>query len=188
MWQGGGSRQLNRKTVAQIAPCVLLGADWCSDTFPTTGCQPSREAFGLSTRQTTRALEMNVKLSPHARHGWGACCYNRRHSEGWIGSRRNPNGKCRFKALPGTKSPTAGSEIVDGEFAIPAQVGLFAGKFRVTITASRPSGRKVHNPTMNKTVDGYEQYIPSRYNTASELEVDVERGATKRLEFALVSD
>ena len=92
-----------------------------------------------------------------------------------------------FVPLPGTKSPTAGADVVDGKFVIPARGGTFAGRFRVTITASRPTGKKVKHPMWDEMVDEYEQYLPARYNTASELEVNVERGAANRFEFPLVS-
>lgn len=93
-----------------------------------------------------------------------------------------------FEPLPGTKSPTAGAEVVDGKFVIPTDSGTFAGRFRVKITASRPTGRKIRHPIWNNMVDETEQYLPSRYNTNSELEVNVERGAVNHFDFSLVSN
>ncbi len=36
-----------------------------------------------------------------------------------------------------------------------------------------------------KLVDDYQQYLPARYNTASELEADVQTGAANQFEFNL---
>jgi hypothetical protein len=86
-----------------------------------------------------------------------------------------------------TKGPTAGAEIVGGKFTIPAAGGTFAGKFRVEITASRPTGRKGIDRLTGTPMSGSEQYIPSRYNTESQLTADVKAGAENRLEFAVNS-
>ena len=53
------------------------------------------------------------------------------------------NGDIVFFPQPGTQGPTAGAQIRSGRFVIPAGAGTFAGKFRVEITATRPSGQKV---------------------------------------------
>ena len=50
-------------------------------------------------------------------------------------------------------------EIVDGKFSVAAQRGTFAGKFRVEITASRPTGKKVPHPGIGGLVDEYSQYL-----------------------------
>ena len=98
-----------------------------------------------------------------------------------------PSGSVTFVPLPGTKSPTAGAKVVDGKFSIPAQKGTFDGKFRVEITATRASGRKVPDRWTGKLVDDYQQYLPARYNTASKLKADVQTGVSNRFEFSLES-
>ena len=110
--------------------------------------------------------------------------------EGTVTLDRQPLEKAviSFVPLPGTNSPTAGADVVDGQFVIPARVGVFPGRFRVTITASRPTGKKVHDPRWNQMVDEYEQYLPTRYNRTSRLEANVELGAAKRFEFHLDSE
>ena len=87
----------------------------------------------------------------------------------------------------GTGGPTAGADIVGGKFAIPASNGTFAGKFRVEITASRLSSKKVADRFTGKPVDSYEQFIPHRYNRGSQLEADVKADAANRFEFSLNS-
>ena len=78
-------------------------------------------------------------------------------------------GNVSFRPMPGTKSPTAGGRIVDGKFSILPEKGLSAGTFRVEITASRKTGRKVMDPVLRTEVDETEQFIPERYNRQSEL-------------------
>ncbi len=96
-------------------------------------------------------------------------------------------GQVTFAPQMGTGGPTAGADIVGGKFAIPASSGPFAGKFRVEITASRLSGKKVADRFTGKPVDSYEQFIPHRYNRGSQLEADVKADAANRFEFALNS-
>jgi hypothetical protein len=98
------------------------------------------------------------------------------------------DGQITFVPQPGTLGPTAGAEIQNGRFAIPARGGTFAGKFRVEVTASRPSGKKVADRFTGKPVDGYEQFIPRRYNAESQLEADVKAGTANRFEFAVSSN
>jgi len=88
-------------------------------------------------------------------------------------------GVISFLPLPGTDSPTAGADVVAGQFEVPSGKGVFPGKFSVTITASLPTGKKIPDPRFDQMVDELEQYLPIRYNTASELEVNIERGAAK---------
>ncbi len=95
-------------------------------------------------------------------------------------------GSINFMPLPGTKSPTAGAQIVDGKFSIPAKGGTFTGKFRVEITASRPSGKKIPSPMTGEMMDATEQYLPAKYNKQSELQADITDGANQ-LEFPLSS-
>jgi hypothetical protein len=96
-------------------------------------------------------------------------------------------GVISFVPLAGTSSPTAGANIVDGQFAIPAEGGAFVGSFLVTIKAFRPTGKKIRDPMWDTMVDEYKQYLPSRYNSASEEEVNIQRGEANRFEFALAS-
>ncbi len=94
----------------------------------------------------------------------------------------------QFRPLSGTPGPTAGGEIRDGRFAITAERGTFAGKFRVEITARRKTGRKTHDELAGTTLDEYEQYLPSRYNSESDLIVEVtEAGPNEFPPFELTS-
>ena len=95
-------------------------------------------------------------------------------------------GSINLMPMPGTKSPTAGAQIVDGNFTVAAKGGTFAGKFRVEITASRPSGKKIPHPMTGEMIEATEQFLPAKYNKQSELQVEITEG-TNQLEFPLTS-
>ena len=96
-------------------------------------------------------------------------------------------GSIAFLPLPGTASPTAGGDILDGQFAIPDERSVYAGKFRVEITASRPTGRKITHPLTGALIDETQQYLPEKFNRESELEVEVQANGTNRFDFSLAS-
>ena len=101
-----------------------------------------------------------------------------------------------FYPEPGTRGPTAGGKIVDGEFTVAAEKGTMEGTFRVQISATRKTGKKVFDPTAEMLdsgstdgmIDEIVQYIPARYNKQSELTADVVDGGENRFEFALSSE
>ena len=62
------------------------------------------------------------------------------------------------------------------------------GKFQVVITASRRTGRTMPDPRRGEPIDEKVQFIPHRYNQASELEVEVSDEDENVFEFALVSE
>ena len=96
-------------------------------------------------------------------------------------------GSISFQPQSGSPGPSAGAEIVDGRFAIPYAQGPFVGKFRVEITASRPSGRKVADRFSGQPIDEYVQYLPTKYNTQSKLTVEVKTDGVNHFDFPLVS-
>lgn len=95
-------------------------------------------------------------------------------------------GSIVFSPLPGTRGPTAGGQVNDGKFSVSPKGGTFVGTFRVEITATRKTGRKVMDPMLGKEVDDITQYIPMRYNRQSELTAEVTEGSNQ-FEFALTS-
>lgn len=104
-----------------------------------------------------------------------------------VGGQRLAEGAITFRPVEGTRGPSAGGDIKAGLFSIPASGGPLAGRFRVEITASRPSDAFV--PGMDgEMVPAYEQWLPARYNTASELRADVGESGENRFDFVLDSD
>ena len=95
-------------------------------------------------------------------------------------------GSITFRPQPGTRGPTAGANVVDGRFEIDPKGGTFVGRFRVEINAMRPNrNRKVVNEMTGEVSEGWEQYLPPRYNTQSELEADVRENELNVFEFTL---
>lgn len=97
-------------------------------------------------------------------------------------------GQITFVPISGTAGPTAGAEIIDGHFEISATGGTFAGKFRVEVTASRPSGRKVPDRYTGKLTESFEQYIPGAYNVESQMFADVKASEKNYFEFSVHSN
>lgn len=96
-------------------------------------------------------------------------------------------GAISFRPEEGTPGPSAGGAINEGAFSIPASGGPLAGRFRVEISASRPGESFV--PGMDgQMVPAYEQFLPARYNSESELRVDVGASGKNSFDFVLHSD
>jgi hypothetical protein len=94
-------------------------------------------------------------------------------------------GSISFRPVAGSTGPTAGAKVVDGRFAIPSDKSLFAGKYRVEITATRKTGKQVKDPTFGAMVDQVAQYLPGKYNRSSELTAEVKPGGPNDFTFNL---
>ena len=110
--------------------------------------------------------------------------------QGMVTLDRKPLEKGYLTLAPqeGTASPTAGASITRGQFSIAAAGGVFPGKFRVEITSTRPSTNRVPNLRGGgwfENVD--EQFLPSRYNSQSELTAEVKSDAPNEFKFELTS-
>lgn len=97
-------------------------------------------------------------------------------------------GSIEFDPLPGTPGPTAGGEIVNGKFAIPAARGPLAGRFTVRIKSAGLTGRKILNPRKNAMVDEFAQRLPAKYNSESRLQAEVTSSGLNRFEFAVLAE
>ena len=73
-------------------------------------------------------------------------------------------GEIVFRPVQGTPGPAAPAKITGGNYEISEAAGLKAGKFLILITAT------------NKGT----QYIPDKYNIASEMVVDLQGGANSK--------
>ena len=91
--------------------------------------------------------------------------------------------------------PSAGASIADGHYQIAADKGPVAGEYLVQIRAFRGTGKKTWDgmgePTaaesQKKYVEQLEQYIPSRYNDATELTASFRSGKSNNVNFDLQS-
>ena len=98
-----------------------------------------------------------------------------------------PDGQIVFLPQADATGPSAGSTIENGNYSVPADMGLFAGNFRVEITAERKTGRKIVG-FLGEEVDQVENYLPARYNDQSELVAQVEAGRKNTFDFELESE
>lgn len=99
-------------------------------------------------------------------------------------------GTITFFPTGGTKGPTAGTTISAGRYAIAADRGPVAGRYRIEIHGPRKTGRQVPAPgpvvNAKALVDEIVETVPKRYNLQSTLEADVKPGRNE-LDFALTA-
>jgi hypothetical protein len=80
--------------------------------------------------------------------------------------------------------------ISDGKYSVPRDYGLPPGEYRVRITASRPTGKMAETNSFitedtSKVIK--DEFIPTKYNTASELTITIEPVAQATHDFPLTS-
>jgi len=88
-----------------------------------------------------------------------------------------PEGQIRFVPIEGTSGPTSGATIQQGDYRVTNRGGVPPGQHRVEIRALRPNqqGHKASDTTPGYEAGEllHEQYLPARYNSASELTASV---------------
>ncbi|QDU90806.1 hypothetical protein Pla175_42190 [Pirellulimonas nuda] len=80
---------------------------------------------------------------------------------------------------------TAGADIVDGRFSIGRVPGLAPGEYRVEIKAMRDTAQTFTDPESGVTEAEVEQYLPKRYNSRTELAIDIKEGEDNEHTFEL---
>jgi hypothetical protein len=87
-------------------------------------------------------------------------------------------GAIKFVPMPGVAGVVTGTDIKDGQYELPANIGTSPGQHRVEITAVRKTGKMVQNP-LGKIGDMIEMEtsaVAPRFNSASELTVTISPG------------
>jgi hypothetical protein len=82
------------------------------------------------------------------------------------------------------------SVITDGKYSIPVKFGLTPGDYIIRITASRSTGQKAQTDAFVTAADSLEineQFLPPKFNSASELSIKIEPSAEAKHDFALTS-
>jgi hypothetical protein len=72
----------------------------------------------------------------------------------------------------GSQTPAGGAQIIDGLYSIPAPAGLPAGKYKVYINYPDPKAAPKAEPVPGEHGE-QKDLIPAKYNTDSELTVEV---------------
>jgi hypothetical protein len=115
-------------------------------------------------------------------------------------SRASISGKVTFDGAPVTMGQISFepqgpgrigiAQIVDGAYQMPPQQGPTPGKYTVRITADRPSSKpaaSAPDASGRGAGESYEQYIPVKYNTRSELSVEIGAEPNAVHDFALTA-
>jgi hypothetical protein len=85
--------------------------------------------------------------------------------------------------LKGDQAPSGGAPIHDGKYELPASRGLFAGAYKVSISA--PDGKAVPEGEMPGITTTPKETLPARYNAQTELEREVKDGEKNEFNFEL---
>ncbi|MCI0331932.1 MAG: hypothetical protein L0228_01745 [Planctomycetes bacterium] len=92
------------------------------------------------------------------------------------------DGSIRFFPVDGTEGHGAVAKIEKGRYDIPLKSGLSSGTYVVRITAVRKTGRMIQPREVMPGDDGKPteeeiQFIPSKYNSKTQLRVDLKPGS-----------
>jgi len=89
-------------------------------------------------------------------------------------------GQIRFVPTKGNQGPVSGADIVDGEYLVEAKGGVPVGSHAVRIEAYRQETRYPREaPPPGMRMDSLEvntQYLPDRFNTRTQLEIQIDAG------------
>lgn len=104
-------------------------------------------------------------------------------------------GTIRFEPF-GTKEKTiaTGEFIKAGRYSIPASAGLPPGKYTASISSHAEEGTAAASTDPNEAMNAAAaakpatETIPAKYNTQTELVVEVKKGATNAFDFDLKSE
>ena len=92
-------------------------------------------------------------------------------------------GTIELTPVDGPVLTTAGSVIVDGRYTVTAKQGLLPGIYRVRVFwAERPNGP---GTIAGVSAPPPQERIPDRYNSKSELTVEIQANAANRFDFDL---
>jgi len=90
--------------------------------------------------------------------------------------------------VPLGDGPTAGTQFTGGEYRIEEARGPSPGKYRVEITAYRGTGEMIEDSDLpGQMEERRESVVPERYNSQSQLTVELTPGNANRHDFALQS-
>jgi len=96
-------------------------------------------------------------------------------------------GSIEFIPASGTKGPSAGAQIVDGNYEVKEEKGPALGIYQVRIFAPGLTGRKVSAGSQGAAgtmVDEIGEMVPAAYNTNSTLQHEIV-GGENQLDFDL---
>ena len=99
-----------------------------------------------------------------------------------------PLGEGSITFLPTEKGGAANAVLSAGVYRIRGSEGLEPGRYTVEIIAVKPTGKRVRHPDLpSETIEEVRNVIPQRYNTRSQLLVDVALDQENKFDFDLSS-
>ncbi len=90
------------------------------------------------------------------------------------------SGELKFVPMNSTGGDHVGTAVTKGEYSVDDIERLKEGEYQVQIRAFRSTGKKIWDGmgdgTKKNMVDDMKQFIPVKYNDASELKVTLKQG------------
>jgi hypothetical protein len=83
-----------------------------------------------------------------------------------------------------------GDSITNGRFVIPRSNGLVPGKYKISVSSEKVEQHEKRSKDHGVHLDivrPHQEKIPARFNTKSELEIEVKEGGIKHLKLELSS-
>lgn len=100
------------------------------------------------------------------------------------------DGMIRFRPSGGSRAPSSGAFIVNGEYRANGHGGVPIGTFKVEIEGYRPvaDSETVKEPEVEDLGDPRIQYLPEQYNKKTQFEVTIEPGCRRLARDFLLTD
>jgi hypothetical protein len=95
-------------------------------------------------------------------------------------------GRIMFVPDQANPGPTAGAQIVNGNYSVPAANGVFIGKNVVQINAVRKTGKMIQSPFGPGLIDEVAEFVPAKYNKKTEISCEIKPG-NNHFDFDLTS-
>lgn len=73
--------------------------------------------------------------------------------------------------------PVAGGSIRNGQYSLSPEQGPALGKNKVLINAAKKTGKTVKSVESGKETEETVELVPEKYNSKTELEVEIKKGA-----------
>lgn len=95
------------------------------------------------------------------------------------------SGDIRFVPEVGTTGSVAGSQITNGQYRLQGKQALGLGDYRIEVSGYRNSDGSKGPVDRRDAEANYVQYLPSKYNTHSELRITIKDDSTTELQHDL---
>jgi hypothetical protein len=119
--------------------------------------------------------------------------WNRAAVQGKVTLDGTPLASGEITFIPLAGGTMAGAKIINGTYQLSRSEGPMIGKNRVEIRSVQPTGRIIENPVIpegdgpigDARVMEYKEFVPKKYNSLSELAVDIKEGQINQADFPL---